>query len=64
MMALSNEDLRAISKSLGRSASSTAEKIERVTGQRYNDAVAEFTHLNDLLARIAVEQVKRLNKTA
>ena len=63
-MMLSNEDLRAIAKSLGRSANSTGEMIDRVTGQRYETAVAEFTHLNELLGRINAEQVKRLRKTA
>lgn len=63
-MMLSNEDLRAIVKSLGRSAGAAEARLERVTGPLYDETLQECEHLQDLLARLSAEQMKRHRQTA
>jgi hypothetical protein len=63
-MMLSNDDLRAITKSLGRTAGATEAMLDRVDGQLYSEKLAELEHIQDLMARLAAEQMERRRRTA
>lgn len=63
-MMLSNDDLRAITKSLGRTAGATEAKLDRVAGAMYDETLAELEHINDLLGRLHAEQMDRRRRTA
>ena len=63
-MLLSNADLAAISKALGRTHGALVAKIDRVTGPEYNKTEVELEHVTDLLARIQAEEMQRRRRSA
>lgn len=59
-----DDELQLIIKSVGITYDVTARKLVRLSGRRYDEAVAETETCNHVLAKAREEQAKRWRATA